>query len=332
MQLCWEEFSTATTDLQAALMGAALAGHVQMARCLVFDLRVDASVANLDGETPLCAAASKGHLGVVRFLHTDVKVIVNQTGRWGRTPVHAAVESFKLEVLKYLVETAMADPNRFTQFGLAKTSPLDHAIGHCNNLAAVEYLLGPPAHIDPAAPTNLTHALSALHCAAAHNKPGMAKYLLNTHRLDINNANLVGRTSLLNAVEHGSNDVARILLDARADPTKGDKDKVFPLLGACLFGHFELVRMLCAKDRAGVSRAGRGGYTPLHAACESGHVEIARFLLEFADTGENAKDTRGLDPLSVAVFNRTLDHGLRSEIRQLFKEREARATSLRHRR
>ncbi|CAE7423520.1 FRAS1 [Symbiodinium sp. KB8] len=80
-----------------------------------------------------------------------------------------------------------------------------------------------------------------------------------------------GATPLYISVQHGHLEVARILLDAKADMDKGKNNGATPLFIA---------------DK---EKAMKNGATPLSIAAEKGHLEVARFLLDAKANMDNSK-------------------------------------------
>ena len=87
-----------------------------------------------------------------------------------------------------------------------------------------------------------------------------------------------GPTPLFMAALTGRLEVARLLLDARADKEKSEAHST-PLFVASQQGHRELVQLLLEAN-ANKDSTNEEGATPLLKAAERGHAEVARLLLE----------------------------------------------------
>jgi len=83
----------------------------------------------------------------------------------------------------------------------------------------------------------------------------------------------------------------RLLLDARADLHASDDDGLTPLMGASMFGHQSVVRLLLearvSPDCDGESIGSRAG-SAVALAGEFGHVEVLQILLSAAASGAAA--------------------------------------------
>lgn len=88
-----------------------------------------------------------------------------------------------------------------------------------------------------------------------------------------------GMTPLHQAARHGLADVARLLLDAGADPDARNRWGLVPLHYAARFGHVPVARLLLARG-ARPDAAAAGGQTPLDWAICFERRDVARLLLE----------------------------------------------------
>jgi hypothetical protein len=84
---------------------AAGEGHVEVAKYLACDSKVDLHAQNVDGLTPLFCAVQQGHQPVVRLILTLDATTLQGRNRAGDTPLHyAAVADHGLEMSKLLLE------------------------------------------------------------------------------------------------------------------------------------------------------------------------------------------------------------------------------------
>jgi ankyrin repeat protein len=93
-------------------------------------------------------------------------------------------------------------------------------------------------------------------------------------------------------------DIARILLERRADANARDKDGWTPLHRASFRGDADLVRVL-VEGGADVTIQDERGWTPLHRASYEGKTEASRVLLE-RGAFATAQDKFGYTPLYLA--------------------------------
>jgi ankyrin repeat protein len=88
-----------------------------------------------------------------------------------------------------------------------------------------------------------------------------------------------GYTALLHAAAGNRLDIARALLDAKADIEAADFVRGnAPLYGAALHGHVKVVELLLERGAA-VNTTNKGAWSPLGTAAYEGHVEVARALV-----------------------------------------------------
>jgi ankyrin repeat protein len=90
---------------------------------------------------------------------------------------------------------------------------------------------------------------------------------------DVRARSNTGFTPLLFAVQHGSRENVRALLDAGANVNEPSSDGTTPLVAATVRGHWPLVGFLL--DRGADPNAGNGGYTALHWAAGSWETELS---------------------------------------------------------
>eukprot|EP00439_Symbiodinium_sp_Y106_P054151 s206_g7.t1 len=104
------------------------------------------------------------------------------------------------------------------------------------------------------------------------------------------------------ASENGHVEVARLLLEAKADKDKAEADMGkatnlgdTPLFIASLTGQLEVVRLLLEAN-ADKDKATNDGATRLHFAADQGHLEVSRLLLE-PKAGKDKATNEGETPL-----------------------------------
>jgi ankyrin repeat protein len=152
-----------------------------------------------------------------------------------------------------------------------------------------------------------------------------------------------GATALIHACEHGHDDIATLLLNAKANMSFIDSNGNSTVLFASQNGHESTLRLLLAagqeqeidieafintKNPQGWSPLGQAcqqghlntaellvaakahvtttdnlGRLPLHLACIKGHLNIAKRLLELRPDTVNAQTVAGITPLHLAMRN-----------------------------
>ena len=111
----------------------------------------------------------------------------------------------------------------------------------------------------------------------------------------------IGWTILMCACHRGYNEIARILLDAGADPWWKDRHGRPAMIPAVVEGHLSIVEMLLNHDKDLLEIKDRDGHTPLFIAIIWQKFEIARLLLDRgANTLATTKD--GSTTLMLACY------------------------------
>ena len=133
---------------------------------------------------------------------------------------------------------------------------------------------------------------------------------------DAHQTSFGGMTGLMFAAKGGHVEVARLLLDRKADinyhkinPRNSKRDRT-ALHEAALGGHMEVAKFLLKK---GAKLDPGALFQPLHAAAEGGHVEMVKFLLK---QGANV-DEVGLG--SETALHQAAHEGHTEVVRELVK-------------
>ncbi len=268
----------------------------------------DLSATGWRGRTALHVAARDGSAEVARVLiahgaELDRKEI------WGFTPLMAAAWENQPELVDLLLEagaksnlgvSAMLGDVEAIQRALdagtrinaryACDMTLLHFAAHNGHTDLAKLLLDRGANIE--AKDRSMIAARPLHWAVHGNHVGTAKLLIE-HGANVNAVAADGYP-LQTAAGRGYTEIARMLLENRADPELGGI--MAALLQAAQFGRTETVAVLL-KHGADVAARDGEGRTALHVAVERHHTEAAKLLIDHgADL--NARDEQGRTPLS----------------------------------
>jgi TonB family protein len=282
----------AATDQTTLLHFAAQAGASHTVDTLL-ELGADPKVKDANGNTALHRAAHCGRATTTARL-IAAKTPIAAANNSKETPLHLAASSAHAEVCRLLVEAGA--PLGSTNKG-ART-PFACAFA-ANCTPAVEFLLSRGDKFQP----GIYSLERELVNKSAQGQRGLVRLLL-THRA--NPDEFVGnQTPLIAASRGGHADVVAELLAAKANPNRGNQNRVTPLLAAASRGRAEVVQQLLAAG-AKPDAAGPGGNTPLHAACFAGSAASVKALLA-AGTAVDAANKIGARPLIFALGSGSLE-------------------------
>ena len=210
---------TTTTCGETPLFIASKKGKEQLvALYLSNGARVDFSSKN--GTTPLLVASQEGHMSVIQVLLAyGAKVdLCNQSGE---TPLFMAIQNRHFQVAHYLLQSAHANPNRYTLDG---ASPLFMACLYGQE-PLVDWLLHCGANVNAS-----NGGSTALHVASQEGHLSIVKLLLSKQkRAHVNAKDENGATCLYAACEFGHLHVAKALLAKGADVNAAAHDGSRPL-------------------------------------------------------------------------------------------------------
>lgn len=153
--------------------------------------------------------------------------------------------------------------------------------------------------------TNNDLGVTPLSLACLNGSGPMVKELLQAGA-NPNQALATGETVLMTAARTGKPQVVRALLEAGANVDGMEPDrKQNALMWAISEEHAEVARVLL-EYKADVNAKSKSGYTPLHFAARQGDLESARMLVK-AGADVNAKDRRKVGPLLTATVRGNVD-------------------------
>jgi serine/threonine-protein phosphatase 6 regulatory ankyrin repeat subunit B len=254
---------------------AALAGGARPASAAAPDLR-------------LVNAAAAQDKAAVRALLKQ-RVDVNAKRADGATALLWAVHFNDLETVDLLLK-AGADVNVGDDHGV---TPLSQATEN-NNIALVQKLLTAGANPNAGQASGLTPLMTAAHTGNVE----VVKALIS-RGADVNAMTKeTGISALMWAVADQRPDVAKVLIENRADVKRSSSKGFTPLLFAARNGDIEMAKVLIAAG-ADVNERASDGTMPLPFSIQSGQEKFALFLL---DQGANPNsDMAGVRALHVAA-------------------------------
>jgi ankyrin repeat protein len=270
-----------------SVLMAAHCGHVQIMRYLLDKGRGNARVASADGYTALHQAAFLGHAAVVLSLVRDYRVDPDFWNlRLKNGPLHDAVLGGHISTVKVLVLQGMADVE---DLNANRVSPLCIALqtGSC---AMVRCLVD-----DCQAQVRMVSQLlgrTALATAAEHGHLDILRYLVEEKKENVHDTDSEGQTVLHRAVEARHIHVIRwLVLKAGADADRDNRNLDTPLHLATNTGRLDIVRCLVQDGDACVNLPNSQFAMPLHLAAIAGHKQILKFLARQPDAVLNQEMT-----------------------------------------
>jgi ankyrin repeat protein len=264
---------------------------------------VDAEPAETTPSTALADAAQRRDRETVVAL-IDQAENLDSPGSDGTPALHWLVLTDDLDTAARLLD-AGADPGLTTRYGV---SPLSLAAGN-GNAAMIRLLI--EAGADPNAPNAIGEPMLM---AAAESGEVQAVVALLEHgaRVDERDTDFA-QTALMVAARGGETGIARVLLEAGADPNAQTRigetpDWILPNSRPGFSFGIGIIRGGLPADR-GMRPFIPGGMTPLHYAARHGFVETAEVLL---DSGAkiDANEANKIAPLLMAISNNQIELAL----------------------
>eukprot|EP00931_Biecheleriopsis_adriatica_P120003 TRINITY_DN95154_c0_g1_i1.p1 TRINITY_DN95154_c0_g1~~TRINITY_DN95154_c0_g1_i1.p1 ORF type:complete len:601 (+),score=82.64 TRINITY_DN95154_c0_g1_i1:46-1848(+) len=287
-------------DFSEPLLEGASNGHCHMVKGAL-ERRQDPSCRDSNGRTALWRASCGGHLDIIQLLvaaHGSPK----RKQRDASDALLIAVQQNLAELVRVLIK-AGADVNYWTRELGTTSLNMAAELGHFEVLRIL---------IDAGANPDLRtdSGESALCLAAQKGFTSVVRFLIDVGasvRAGTDNVEDV-ENPLFPAAQQNQVEIARLLINARADLNAGNPT---PLFVAAYHGHLEVVRLLidCGADK---DAANSDGKTPLWVAALQGHAGVARFLLEAGSDKDKAPSEEdalqcGATPLFKAAQNDCLD-------------------------
>ena len=301
----FHDSSKSMTDSRAAARGAELytAAYHGNADRLAQLLQTDSFKRNIDwqhpqgGATPLYVACEFNH-------HTAVKLLLklgakpNLAREDGATPLYKACQDKNGHSVANLLIHYGADVNKPGSSGI---TPLWIAV-HLGNAHMADILLKAGAD-----PTKKVQGWSAFELSRQEGKSKELRDVMDTYVSIQKGPSEDEKRSmrLSTAAYNGNTQELRTILADVDDPcklvnTRAPQQFDSPLHSAAQQGHAAAVKLLI-QARAHLSLGEKSGQTPLAAACAAGHLEIAKILLAAgASMMDSTRD--GTTPLAVACY------------------------------
>jgi uncharacterized protein len=294
--------------LSAATLSAAAAGDARLADAAMrsdksavrtlLSQKVDVNAAQPDGTTALHWAVRQDDLETMQML-LRAGAKTNAATRYGITPLYLACINGSAAAIEALL-SAGVDPNLANSGG--ETALMTAA--RTGKLDAVRLLL------DRGATVNAREGVrgqTALMWAVLENHPAIVKLLLE-RGADINAQTEINIPDGTTATPQGtSGDIGAHgpgIYRSRAVPSPAGA--MTPLLFAARDGNKEMARLLL-DSRADINRPSANGTPPITVAITNNHIELALFLLERGASPDLADNFYKRTPLYAAVEMRNMD-------------------------
>ncbi|KAJ6439216.1 putative ankyrin repeat protein [Purpureocillium lavendulum] len=268
--LDWQGPDPRDSNGRTPLSWAAEHGNAAVAEQLLEHSATDIEAKGKEyGQTPLSWAAWKGRGQVVELLLRS-GANVNATSKDGRTPLSwAAGHGHQAITLKLVEEGAALEAKDERGW-----TPLWWGVANGHE-AAVKVLLDTGANIDA---KDRGYRETPLSWAAGVGHSALIDLLL-ANGADIEDDGKIGQMVLRLAVEHGIEDIVRLLLEKDVDIEARDEEHgQTPLCCAAGKGYKAIVQLLLDKG-ADLMAMDTEGRTPLLWAAENGHRDIVKLLL-----------------------------------------------------
>jgi ankyrin repeat protein len=217
---------------------------------------------NPERNYPLHIAARNGNVRIVSLL-IEAGAQVNVYNEKKETPLQLAAESGNVKVGQILISHG-ADVNEHRD---TTSEPMLIAIEN-ENVDFAKLLLQNGVDIQSSRRAYLNYA-------AKYNKPESIKWLARGY--NINEEDHSHKTVLFEAVENGSLEAARMLIDLGANVNAMDASKREPLYFAVNNGNTEMARLLIEKG-AKINNVSEGGETAKRIAVKQGNLEMIELL------------------------------------------------------
>jgi ankyrin repeat protein len=261
------EVNAPLADGSTALHWAVQADDLESVN-LLLDAGANVKLANRYGVTPLHVATSNGNSAILaRLLRAGADPDARDAS--GETLLMVAVRSGNLDSVASLVERGASVNAADTT---TKQTPLMWAV-RANQMAAAKLLIEHGARVDAATRVGTTPPWTPPNAGGGSHGLGIIRggWPERGSRAAVPGA----MTALLYAARDGHLQLARLLLDSKADVNLAEANAISPLLMAITNDHMDVARLLVERG-ADVNAADFWGRTPLFSAVEIRNRDYTR--------------------------------------------------------
>lgn len=311
---------------RTALHLASEHGHAEIAKKILqrFDQTPIVNIQDERGTTPLHLAAEKGHHSVIRFL-LEAGAIVYRANRNRDMAIHFAAEAGYLEIVKILLDAIPGQVERYLEkwyqsprrwrIIAQKDAQWDWAILEVlSNIGAFRNASQWSPENREALESSVVSELE-IWDKEAHSIPSTTlmraveggsvdtvKFLLDrVPDMPLHTSSYSAINVLSLACSQGFKEIASLLINAGSNVNAITDKQETALLEAARNGHADVVELLLENSANADMARLEDGYTPLHCAAEKGFVEVVQALVHKAFV--NVLDDSGQTPLHLACHS-----------------------------
>lgn len=260
---------------------------------LLLQRGADPTIGTIGDRLPLHFAAEAGHLPIVKLLLQQPTVDAAKRDLTGQTALFKAANRGHHAVVELLLQQRGVDPNATTKDGF---TPLITAI-FGSHTDVVKLLLDRP-DVDPNQ-ADTTYKQTPLWMAVTRGEQ-MFQMFFARKDVDINSQSRRAETALYQAIQRDRLSVAKILLDAGADPNISNWEDQTPLGWAAAEGKEDAMELLLKQSGININHVQTSGQSPVSLAAQKGHTKCVKFLLG-AGAEMNRADKDGNTALLLAA-------------------------------
>ncbi|XP_065826118.1 putative ankyrin repeat protein RF_0381 isoform X2 [Oscarella lobularis] len=310
-----------------ALHIASFNGQTAICEYLIDHCGVNVNEQDEKGSTSLMKACDRGYLDTVQLLGSK-KCDFNIRNQDGCAALHFASCNGHTAICKYLIDRCGVDVNE--EENIDGMTPLMGACGH-GHLSTVKLLVSKNCNFN----AKNKNGWTALHCASSFGQTAICEFLIDRCRVDVDEQDNKGSTSLMKACDRGYLDTVQLLGSKKCDFNIRNQDGcaalhfascnghtaiceylidqqygvdvnedenidgMTPLMGACGHGHLSTVELLVSK-KCNFNAKNKNGWTALHCASSFGQTAICEFLIDRCRVDVDEQDNNASTSLMMA--------------------------------
>ena len=287
---------TTKTFHEPAIQAAIYADNMQAVEIL-FSAGADIEQQNAEGETALFIAVRTGNFEIVKLL-IEKPANVNCLNTDGVTPLQVAIQLHQTQIAKALLEAGAAPSlGRFNSYALATEFG---EVEICDDVREKDPSLARQAIQKDNKKEKPDPPKQIFNLIRSKNVAGLRKSSAGRYNMNISVAD--EGVPLIRAIETGSLDIVKVIVNAGADVDYG-ADVESPLACACRLGKLNIVQYLLQQG-ANPNARNNDNESALFAAVRSSDQKVVQEIIN-QDVPINECNTAGMSPLYIAVGMRS---------------------------